>query len=183
MHTAKFNRLFLPIIIHLTPMNMRELNDYQDLTKLSKPEKYAYVFTAMQGLLESETDQTASLANAAALLKETFNWWWVGFYLVKKDELVLGPFQGPVACTRIGYGKGVCGSAWKEGRTLVVPNVHQFPGHIACSAVSNSEIVVPVFSNDHVVAVLDADSEHFDHFDNTDHLQLEEFCSLLAKLF
>lgn len=183
MHTAKFNRLFLPIIIHLTPKTMQELNEYQELTKLSKPEKYAYVHSSLQGLLESETDLTASLANAAALLKETFSWWWVGFYLVKEDELVLGPFQGPVACTRIGYGKGVCGSAWKERRTLVVPDVHVFPGHIACSAASNSEIVVPLIKNEHVVAVLDADSEHFDHFDSTDHLQLEKFCSLLAKLF
>lgn len=162
---------------------MHEMNEIPPAQFQGKSDQYAHVLTMLPGLLEGETDLTANLANTAALLKETFGWWWVGFYLVKNEELVLGPFQGPVACTRIGYGKGVCGSAWKAGETLVVPDVHQFPGHIACSAASNSEIVVPLKKDGHVVAVLDADSTRFADFDDTDHLQLEKICSLLAPLF
>jgi GAF domain-containing protein len=119
-------------------------------------------------LLEGEDDTVANLANVAAALKEQFGWWWVGFYLVKGDELVLGPFQGPVACTRIRKGRGVCGSAWEQGQTLIVPDVEKFPGHIACSSLSRSEIVVPLIRNGQVVGVLDADSEHPDHYDTTD---------------
>ncbi|MCH5718077.1 GAF domain-containing protein [Niabella hibiscisoli] len=119
------------------------------------------------------------MANIAAALKEQFKWWWVGFYVVKGDELVLAPFQGPVACTRIKKGRGVCGAAWEQERTLIVPDVEQFPGHIACSSWSKSEIVVPIIKNDIVVAVLDVDSEHLDHFDQVDQQHLEKIVSLL----
>ena len=126
------------------------------------------------GLLEGETDLIANLANIAAALKEQFNWLWVGFYLVKNEELVVGPFQGPVACTRIKKGRGVCGKSWAEARTLIVPDVEKFPGHIACSSLSRSEIVVPVIRNNEVVAVLDVDSEMTDHFDTTDEKYLNQ---------
>ena len=126
------------------------------------------------GLLEGETDLIANLANIAAALKEQFNWLWVGFYLVKNEELVVGPFQGPVACTRIKKGRGVCGTSWAEARTLIVPDVEKFPGHIACSSLSRSEIVVPVIRNNEVVAVLDVDSEMTDHFDTTDEKYLNQ---------
>lgn len=137
----------------------------------------------IEGLLKTETDLIAGLANVSAVLKEAFHWWWVGFYLVKDNQLVLGPFQGPVACTRIAHGKGVCGTSWAQNETLVVKDVHQFPGHIACSAESNSEIVVPVCKHGAVVAVLDADSEHFSCFDETDRLFLEKICATLGHLF
>lgn len=143
---------------------------------MNKAEKYAYAEQVIQGLCEGEHDLTANLANISAVFREIFHWWWCGFYLVKANELVLGPFQGPVACTRIAYGKGVCGQAWSRGETLVVPDVDRFPGHIACSAQSKSEIVVPVIRNQHVVAVFDADSEQPDHFDETDQRCLEEIC-------
>lgn len=158
-------------------------NSPTNFQTLSKSEKYAYVHTAARGLCESENDLTANLANISALLKEVFNWWWVGFYLVKQDELVLGPFQGPVACTRIQFGKGVCGTAWQLNQTQLVPDVHQFPGHIACSAISNSEIVVPIAANNQVVAVLDADSEHFAHFTEDDARELEILCQLLSSIW
>ena len=124
--------------------------------------------------MEGETDLIANLANIAAALKEQFNWLWVGFYLVKNEELVVGPFQGPVACTRIKKGRGVCGTSWAEARTLIVPDVEKFPGHIACSSLSRSEIVVPVIRNNEVVAVLDVDSEMIDHFDTTDEKYLKQ---------
>lgn len=134
----------------------------------TKAEQYEMLIPQIKGLLEGEADTVANLANVAAALKEQFGWWWVGFYLVKGDELVLGPFQGPVACTRIRKGRGVCGSAWEQGQTLIVPDVEKFPGHIACSSLSRSEIVVPLIRNGQVVGVLDADSEHRDHYDTTD---------------
>lgn len=140
---------------------------------LSKRQQYQQLLPQIAALTEGETNIIANLANVAAALKQTFNWWWVGFYLVENGELILGPFQGPVACTRIALGKGVCGTSWKQKQTLLVPDVHKFPGHIACSALSNSEIVVPVIKNDIVVAVLDADSEHLSHFDQTDQEYLE----------
>src|SRR5919106_2917375 len=124
----------------------------------SKQEQYKSLIPQIKGLLEGETDLIANLANISAALKEQFNWFWVGFYLVKNDALVLGPFQGPVACTRIRKGKGVCGTSWEQAKTLIVPDVEKFPGHIACSSLSRSEIVVPVLKNGDVVAVLDADS-------------------------
>lgn len=152
-------------------------------TAKEKELTYVECEVLISGLLDKETDQTAGLANVSAVLKHAFQWWWVGFYLVKNNELVLGPFQGPVACTRIAHGKGVCGTAWAQRQTQVVEDVHQFPGHIACSAESNSEIVVPIIKNGEVVAVLDADSEHFSCFDNTDRLFLEKICATLENLF
>lgn len=153
----------------------------EDLTiiKGSKAEQYESLLPQIQGLLEGENDQVANLANVAAALKEQFGWLWVGFYIVKGDELVLGPFQGPVACTRIRKGRGVCGSSWAESRTLIVPDVEKFPGHIACSSSSRSEIVVPVIRNGEVLAVLDADSAATNHYDSTDQEYLEKIIALL----
>jgi GAF domain-containing protein len=145
----------------------------------TKEEQYQALIPQITGLLTGESDLVANLANVAAALKEQFRWLWVGFYLVKEDELVLGPFQGPVACTRIRKGRGVCGTSWSEARTLIVPEVEKFPGHIACSSASKSEIVVPVMKDDKVVAVLDADSELLDHYDQTDQEYLEKIVSLI----
>jgi L-methionine (R)-S-oxide reductase len=145
----------------------------------TKKEEYKSLLPQIKGLLDGEPDLVANMANIAAALKEQFDWLWVGFYVVKNDELVLGPFQGPVACTRIKKGKGVCGTAWKESRTLIVPDVEKFPGHIACSSLSRSEIVVPVIRNNQVIAVLDADSEDLNQFDETDQLYLEQITSLI----
>ena len=142
---------------------------------------YSELFPQLKSLLEGETDLIANLANVAAALKEVFGWWWVGFYLVKGNELVLGPFQGPVACTRIAFGRGVCGMAWKEKRSVLVPDVNQFPGHIACSSASVSEIVVPVFGeNNEVFAVLDVDSERYDVLDEVDVEWLEKIVKSLT---
>ncbi len=152
-------------------------------TYSEKENLYQNALLQIEGLIESEKDQTAGLANVSAVLKNTFHWWWVGFYLVKNNELVLGPFQGPVACTRIAHGKGVCGTSWAQNQSIVVEDVHAFPGHIACSAESNSEIVIPIRKNGTVVAVLDADSEHFSCFDETDRLFLEKICATLENLF
>jgi L-methionine (R)-S-oxide reductase len=147
----------------------------------SKEEQYQQMIPQIKGLLEGEKDLVANLANVAAALKEQFSWWWIGFYLVKNGELVLGPFQGPVACTRIRKGRGVCGTAWEKAETLIVPDVEKFPGHIACSSLSRSEIVVPLIHNGEVWGVLDADSEYLDHYDLTDKQYLEEIASLLAN--
>jgi GAF domain-containing protein len=147
----------------------------------TKEEQYQQLIPQIKGLLEGENDMVANLANVAAALKEQFSWWWIGFYLVKDGELVLGPFQGPVACTRIRKGRGVCGTAWEKAETLIVPDVEKFPGHIACSSLSRSEIVVPLIHNGEVWGVLDADSEHLDHYDMTDKTYLEEIASLLAN--
>jgi len=144
------------------------------LIEAPKEEQYKNLLPQIRGLLEGETDLIANLANIVAALKEQFNWLWVGFYLVKNEELVVGPFQGPVACTRIKKGRGVCGTSWAEARTLIVPDVEKFPGHIACSSLSRSEIVVPVIRNNEVVAVLDVDSEMTDHFDTTDEKYLNQ---------
>ena len=144
-----------------------------DTATLQKAEKYALVFKQLQALSEGETDTIALMANTAALLHETFRFWWTGYYRVVGDELLLGPFQGPVACMHIPFGRGVCGSAWKENRTLVVPDVEQFPGHIACSAASRSEIVVPVRRDGSIVAVLDIDSQYLSTFDYCDRHWLE----------
>lgn len=145
----------------------------------NKTEQYQTLLPQIKALIEGEPDLVANLANISAALKEQFGWLWIGFYLVKKDELVLGPFQGPVACTRIKRGRGVCGTSWAEARTLIVKDVEKFPGHIACSSLSRSEIVVPVIRNNEVVAVLDADSEALDHYDETDQKFLEEVVSWL----
>jgi GAF domain-containing protein len=153
--------------------------DLNITTSTDKAEQYQSLIPQIEALLYGEPDLVANLANICAALKEQFKWFWVGFYLVKGDELVLGPFQGPVACTRIGLGKGVCGAAWQREATLVVPDVDQFPGHIACSSASRSEIVVPVFHDDQVVAVLDVDSELLDQFDDTDAQYLQDVVKLV----
>jgi L-methionine (R)-S-oxide reductase len=147
----------------------------------TKTEKYRQLFPQIQALAEGETDLVANLANTVAALKMTFDFFWVGFYTVEGNELVLGPFQGPVACTRIAKGKGVCGTSWERNETLVVPNVDAFPGHIACSSDSRSEIVVPVVKNGAVVAVLDIDSTELSDFDETDAHYLTEICQWLGS--
>jgi L-methionine (R)-S-oxide reductase len=154
----------------------------EDLTIITgtKKEQYEVLIPQIKALLDGEPDLIANLANTVAALKEQFNWLWIGFYLVKEDELVLGPFQGPVACTRIHKSRGVCGASWAEAKTLVVPDVEKFPGHIACSSLSKSEIVVPVLRNNEVVAVLDADSAAYDSFDETDQLYLEEIVNFIS---
>ena len=149
---------------------------------MGKIEKYQELYKQVEAVLSGETDMIANMANAAALIHETFGFWWTGFYRVQGEELVLGPFQGPLACSRIKYGRGVCGTAWKEKRTQVVPDVELFPGHIACNSASKSEIVVPLFDADgNVTAVLDIDSEHYNTFDETDRLWLEKIVELLAS--
>ena len=145
----------------------------------SKEEQYLELIPQIKALLDGEPDLVANLANTAAALKEQFGWFWVGFYMVKADELVLGPFQGPVACTRIRKGRGVCGSSWAQAKTLVVPDVEKFPGHIACSSLSKSEIVVPLFLDGEVFGVLDVDSAALDQFDQTDATYLEQIVGLL----
>jgi len=140
----------------------------------SKKELYVNLLPQLKALVEGENDIIANMANVSACLKDTFNFWWVGFYRVINDELVLGPFQGPLACTRIRKGKGVCGTAWQKAETVVVPDVDEFPGHIACSSLTKSEIVVPIFKGNDVVAVLDIDSERLANFDETDKSFLEE---------
>jgi L-methionine (R)-S-oxide reductase len=145
----------------------------------TKEEQYKSLIPQISGLLEGEPDLVANLANVAAALKEQFNWFWVGFYLVKGDELVLGPFQGPVACTRIKKGRGVCGTSWQKEETIIVPDVEAFPGHIACSSLSKSEIVVPLFHNGKVVGVLDVDSAEYDQFNTTDQKFLESIVALI----
>jgi GAF domain-containing protein len=145
----------------------------------SKEAQYEALLPQLKGLLEGEEDLVANLANVTAALKEQFNWLWIGFYIVKENVLVLGPFQGPVACTRIQKGRGVCGTSWAQAKTLIVPDVEKFPGHIACSSLSRSEIVVPVLKNKEVVAVLDADSSALQAFDETDQRYLEQVVALL----
>jgi len=145
----------------------------------TKQEQYEALLPQIKGLLSGEPDLIANLANISAALHEQFGWLWVGFYIVKEDALVLGPFQGPVACTRIRKGKGVCGTSWEKETTLIVPDVEKFPGHIACSSKSKSEIVVPLIRNGKVIAVLDVDSEAFDHFDATDQQYLEQILNLI----
>lgn len=154
----------------------------EDLTILkeaSKEEKYQSIVPQIKALLEGEDDLIANLANVCAALKEQFNWFWVGFYLVKDDELVLGPFQGPVACTRIKKGKGVCGASWQQEKTLIVPNVDEFPGHIACASASKSEIVLPLYLDGKIVGVLDVDSEYLSHFDDVDGVYLNDILKLV----
>ena len=145
----------------------------------AKSEQYQSLIPQIKGLLESETDLVANMANVVAALKEQFGWLWVGFYVVKDDELVLAPFQGPVACTRIKKGRGVCGTSWAQAQTLIVPDVEKFPGHIACSSLSRSEIVLPVIRNNEVVAVLDADSAELNQFDTVDQQYLEEILAMV----
>jgi len=155
----------------------------------TKAEQYESLVPQIEGMLDGEPDVIANLANVVGALKEQFNWLWVGFYLIKPSldkssadvgaELVLAPFQGPVACTRIKKGRGVCGTSWERAETVIVPDVEKFPGHIACSSLSKSEIVVPVIRNNEVIAVLDVDSEQLNHFDETDQLYLEKIVGLI----
>ncbi|WP_354430543.1 MULTISPECIES: GAF domain-containing protein [unclassified Mucilaginibacter] len=153
--------------------------DLQITTSASKEEQYRSLIPQIAALLDGETDLVANLANIAAALKEQFKWFWVGFYLVKQDELVLGPFQGPVACTRIAKGRGVCGTSWAKAETLIVPDVENFPGHIACSSLSRSEIVLPLIHRGEVVGVLDVDSSELNQFDAVDAKYLNEIISLI----
>ena len=146
----------------------------------SKEERYEALIPQLKSLISTETDQIANYANVSAALKEVFDFLWVGFYRVSDKVLVLGPFQGPIACTRIAFGKGVCGFAWQEGKTIIVPDVDQFPGHIACSSRSKSEIVVPVVKEANIIAVLDVDSELLNNFDEIDAKYLEIICALLS---
>ncbi|TDO24041.1 GAF domain-containing protein [Pedobacter duraquae] len=159
--------------------NMNMAEDLKILKDLSKEEQYQSLIPQLKGLLAGETDLIANLANVAAALKEQFSWFWVGFYLIKGDELVLGPFQGPVACTRIAKGRGVCGSAWLRNETIIVPDVDQFPGHIACASASRSEIVLPFYLAEEMVGVLDVDSEYLAYFDDVDAVYLTEILRLI----
>ena len=156
------------------PKNLISLNE-----SASREEKYRCLLPQIQSLLSGENDGIAKMATVSAALKQTFDFLWVGFYRVSGRELILGPFQGPIACTRIPWGKGVCGTAWKEKRTTLVPNVGEFPGHIACNDASKSEIVVPVFNRQEIVAVLDIDSDRLNDFGATDALYLERITGLL----
>jgi L-methionine (R)-S-oxide reductase len=149
------------------------------IAKGTKEEQYVSLVPQIKALLEGEPDLIANLANVTAALKEQFTWLWIGFYLVKDDELVLGPFQGPVACTRIRKGKGVCGTSWANAKTLIVPDVEKFPGHIACSSLSRSEIVIPIIRNNIVIGVLDADSIDLNHYDIIDQKYLEQIIELI----
>jgi L-methionine (R)-S-oxide reductase len=147
-----------------------------------KQDRYNTLIPQIESLVQDERDLIANLSNIAGALKQTMNFFWVGFYLVKENQLVLGPFQGPIACTRIDFGKGVCGTSWKEKRTILVPNVEEFPGHIACSSASQSEIVLPAFKNGDVALVLDVDSDKLNDFDNTDKVALERLMKIIEGL-
>lgn len=146
---------------------------------MTKQETYQSILPQIESLVAGETDMIAKMANVAAVLHEAFGFWWTGFYRVEGQQLVLGPFQGPIACTRIPFGRGVCGTAWQRAETVIVPNVHEFAGHIACSSASNSEIVVPILRDGQVIAVLDIDSTDFGTFDETDLLYLEQIAQLI----
>jgi L-methionine (R)-S-oxide reductase len=150
------------------------------ITEGSKAEQYQTLIPQIKALIEDEPDLVANLANITGALKEQFGWFWIGFYLVKEDQLVLGPFQGPVACTRIHKGRGVCGTSWAKAETLIVPDVEKFPGHIACSSLSRSEMVVPMIKDGIVWGVLDVDSSALDEFDETDRRYLEEIVSSIV---
>lgn len=158
--------------------------EHLEISSGGKEQKYALLYKQIQSLVEGEEDCIANMANISAMIHETFDFWWTGFYRVSGNTLILGPFQGPLACSRIAYGKGVCGTAWKERHTLIVPDVEQFPGHIACSSASRSEIVVPLIdrTNGNVTAVLDIDSEHLATFDDCDRRWLEKIVSLLRTV-
>ena len=148
----------------------------------SKKDRYETLIPQIQSLVQGESDLIANLANIAAVLKEAMGFFWVGFYFVKGEDLVLGPFQGPLACTRIAYGKGVCGTSWKNGEVIIVDDVDEFPGHIACSSLSKSEIVLPAFHNDRVFLILDVDSDQYANFDNVDANYLGQLMRLIETL-
>lgn len=148
----------------------------------TKEDKYKELIPQLKSLIDTEEDLIANLANICAALKQSFNFWWVGFYLIKNDQLVLGPFQGPIACTRINFGKGVCGKSWELNKTLIVPNVDEFEGHIACSSLSKSEIVIPIKDkNKTIIGVLDVDSEFLNHFNETDEMFLNQILQFTFK--
>ncbi|CAM3968433.1 GAF domain-containing protein [Pedobacter westerhofensis] len=170
LHRCSVNSLILTFnfIYRILLISLPMAEDLVIIKSESKEQQYQSLLPQIEALISGEEDLTANLANIAAALKEQFGWLWIGFYLVKQDELVLGPFQGPVACTRIRKGKGVCGAAWLEAKTFIVDDVEEFPGHIACSSASRSEIVLPLFKDGEVVGVLDADSADLAHFDTTD---------------
>jgi L-methionine (R)-S-oxide reductase len=170
----------LPIFFYFRRSIRYDMAEDLSISTGTKEEQYKDLIPQIKGLLEGETNLVANLANVAAALKEQFGWFWVGFYLVDGDELVLGPFQGPVACTRIKKGRGVCGSSWSQAKTLIVPNVEKFPGHIACSSFSKSEIVVPIIRNGDVLGVMDVDSEELDQFDGQDQVYLEQIIDLIS---
>ncbi len=149
------------------------------ITASNKEEKYRELLPQIEALVKGESDVIANLANVCAALKYGMNFFWVGFYLVEENELVLGPFQGPVACTRIQKGKGVCGTAWSKGETVIVEDVDKFPGHISCSSLSKSEIVIPIYNNGEIISVLDVDSDHYSSFDKTDELWLKKILELI----
>ena len=149
------------------------------MDKDMKESRYQELYQTIAAVTQGETDTIANMANTAALIHESFGFWWTGFYIVKGEELVLGPFQGPVACTRIGFGKGVCGTAWKRRKSIIVPDVEDFPGHIACSSLSRSEIVIPIFKDEDIIGVLDIDSKELSTFDETDRVWLEKISALL----
>lgn len=148
----------------------------------NKIDKYKTLLPQLEALVQGEEDLIANLANIAAALRQTMDFFWVGFYLVKKDQLVLGPFQGPIACTRIDFGKGVCGTAWKEKKTITVPNVDEFPGHIACSSASRSEIVLPALKGGDVMLILDVDSDTLNDFGSEDEVALKEVINIIERL-
>jgi L-methionine (R)-S-oxide reductase len=168
------------ILLRISKIVHKIMAEDLSILKGTKEEQYVNLIPQIKGLLIGEDDLIANLANITAALKEQFNWLWIGFYLVKNDELVLAPFQGPVACTRIKKGRGVCGAAWQQEQTLIVPDVEKFAGHIACSSLSKSEIVVPIFHQNKVVAILDVDSINLDEFDATDKQYLEEIVGLIV---
>jgi L-methionine (R)-S-oxide reductase len=158
---------------------MSEQLIFSEKEGMSKEDIYISLTPQIKSLIEGETDLIANLANVAAALKEAFNFFWVGFYIVKSHQLVLGPFQGPIACTRIDYGKGVCGASWRDQKAIIVDDVNLFPGHIACSSLSQSEIVIPIVRNREVVAVLDVDSDQLSQFDEIDRKYLSEIVNYL----
>ena len=160
--------------------NIKAMAEELNIIEGTKEEKYEALLKQIESVVADESDLIANMANVASMIHETFHFWWTGFYRVVGDELVLGPFQGPIACTRIRRGRGVCGTAWERQETQVVPDVEQFPGHIACSSASRSEIVVPVFADGRVVAVLDIDSEHLATFDDTDRRWLERMAERIV---
>jgi len=167
------------LIVIVPPYFCAMAEDLTIIHTADKTAQYQSLIPQIEALITGEDDLVANLANIGAALKEQFKWFWVGFYMVKNSELVLGPFQGPVACTRIAKGKGVCGAAWQQAEILIVPDVDEFPGHIACSSLSRSEIVLPLFHNNEVVGVLDVDSEHIAYFDETDALYLDQIVNLI----
>ena len=149
------------------------------MDKDMKESRYQKLYQTIAAVTQGETDTIANMANTAALIHESFGFWWTGFYIVKGEELVLGPFQGPVAGTRISFGKGVCGTSWKRRESIIVPDVEEFPGHIACSSLSRSEIVIPIFKDEDIIGVLDIDSKELSTFDETDRVWLEKISALL----